>query len=852
MTSITPFAIPLQEWEFRQVTPEDRDSKWTSCLVPTSVQAELIRRGDIKDPRKDLNEWDAQWVGEADWEFRCDIDMPADGMQAAYCDLLFGGLDTYCDVFLNDSKVLSSDNMFVPHRVDCKDSIKAGRNHLLIVFKSSWQEAKQAESAHGGPRGVWNGDSCRLYSRKAQYGWGWDWGPKLLTVGPWRPIVLEVYDYRIEDVRVETHLSSPSLKTATLRATVDVIGTNRLQLRFSLLDQNGVCVREERQPVEDGWIDWTFDEGQIHPWWPRGYGAQELYELCVELWREDHTEVTVHKSARFGFRHVEVVERPLLHQSGTSFFFRVNGVPIFCGGSNWIPADIFATDISPIRYRNWIQKMVEGNQNMLRVWGGGIYEHNELYDACDELGVLVWQDFMFACGIYPSYTDFNNSVKNEAELAVRRLRNHPSVVVFTGNNEDYQVAESLNIVDYTDESGDYMHTKFPGRHIYEIILPEVVHRLSDIHYHRSSPYGGKTSRDPTVGDIHQWNVWHGTQEHWSKWSELSGRFVSEFGMQAYPNLKTVKAWSDDQTELFPQSRISVQHNKAVGAERRLESYIMENFRHANDMSSYIYYSQIMQAECLAAAYRAWRRNWKGEGREYTSGALVWQLNDCWPCTSWSIIDYYMRPKPAYFTIKRELATYTVGISRKEVRMPKDKSTDAAFDIYEHIEVWGCNSSLEPKPATIVLETWHLHNGTHNLRLVETTLQANASTEIWSGPIPGQPVRSTLAQPPEPIIVTARLFASGSELLLARCSSWPEPYKYLHFPKPGPECRVSEGKVKLSCEKPIKGIVLDVEGDDEVEWDDQAIDLIPGDDQVIAAKGLKDQRVTVRYLGSDGL
>ncbi|ODO10156.1 hypothetical protein I350_02384 [Cryptococcus amylolentus CBS 6273] len=848
---MTPSTIPLQKWRFRQKpkTP-DPDNRWTSCWIPTSVQAELIKTGDIKDPRKDLNEWDAQWIGEADWEFQCDFDIPADRLKAARCDLVFEGLDTYCDVLLNDRKILSSDNMFVAHRVSCKEHIRSGKNRLLIVFKSPWQEAKQAERAHGGPRGVWNGDPCRLYSRKAQYGWGWDWGPKLLTVGPWRPITLESYDFRIEAVRIEAHISSPDLKIATLRATVDAARANGMRLRFLLFDQSGVCLKEEMRPAEDSWVEWTFEDGQIHPWWPRGYGAQELYQLRVELWKDGQAEPAAHKSIRLGFRHIEVVERPFIHQRGTSFFFKVNGVPIFCGGSNWIPADIFATDISPKRYRQWVEKMVQGNQKMLRIWGGGMYEHDELYNACDELGVLVWQDFMFACGIYPSYAEFNNSVKNEAEQAVKRLRDHPSVVIFAGNNEDYQVAESLKIVDYTDESGDYMHSEFPGRHIYEIILPEVVHCLSDIHYHRSSPYGGKTSRDPAVGDIHQWNVWHGTQEPWSKWGELSGRFVSEFGMQAYPNLKTVQTWSDNQAELFPQSRVSSRHNKAIGAERRLESYIMENFEHAYDMPSYIYYSQIMQAECLAAAYRAWRRNWKGEGKEYTAGALVWQLNDCWPCTSWSIIDYYMRPKPAYFTIKRELETYTVGISRKEIKKPKDKTTDAAFEIFESA-IWGCNSSLILKPVTIVVETWHLHRGILDRKFIETTLKANASTEIWSGPIPRQPVRSSLSQPPEPIIVSARLLARESELVLARHSSWPEPYKYLRFPEPGLKCQVSEGAVRLSCERPIKGIVLNVEGD-EVEWDDQGIDLIPGDDQVIAVKGLEKRAVTARYLGSDGL
>lgn len=192
-----------------------------------------------------------------------------------------------------------------------------------------------------------------------------------------------------------------------------------------------------------------------------------------------------------------------------------------------------------------------------------------------------------------------------------------------------------------------------------------MHRLSNIFYWPSSPYGGKTSGDLTVGDVHQWNVWHGTQEPWANWDKLAGRFVSEFGMQGYPNIRTVHEWFDDKdikTECFPQSRISVNHNKADGFERRLELYLMENFRHAFDMPSYVYYTQAMQAETLAAAYRLWRRNWKGRGKELTSGALVWQINDCWPCVSWAICDYYLRPKPAFYAIAREMRPYTVGVS----------------------------------------------------------------------------------------------------------------------------------------------------------------------------------------------
>jgi beta-mannosidase len=622
-------------------------------------------------------------INEADWSFRTEFETPA--KLQAQTDLMFEGLDTYCKVLLNGEEILNAHNMFLSHRVSVNGKLApAGeKNKLELRFSAPFLEAKAEEAANGGKMTLWNGDSCRLYSRKAQYGWGWDWGPIIMTVGPWKDVVLETYDYRIDNVRINADV----VKTGGFEAGAEVVGNpadgvyekctlevagydvfpaapEGSQVIYTLTDSDGDC----KLQVGSHESSWELGNS-VKPWYPINYGEQPLYSLQVSL-RSAEGETLAFTRQRVAFRHVEVIQEPLPEDvgGGSTFLFEVNGIRIFCGGSNWIPADNYLTEISADRYRAWVELLIAGNQNMLRVWGGGIYEVEELYNICDERGVLVWQDFMFGCGLYPSYPELNSSVKVEAEQAVARLRSHPSVVIFAGNNEDYQVAESQNVVDYNDKSGDYMHTKFPARHIYEVLLPEVVHRLSNIFYWPSSPYGGKSSGDLTVGDVHQWNVWHGTQEPWANWDKLAGRFVSEFGMQGYPNIRTVNEWFDGdeqrKKEFFPQSRVSVNHNKADGFERRLELYLMENFRHAFDMESYVYYTQAMQAETLAAAYRLWRRNWKGRGKELTSGALVWQINDCWPCVSWAICDYYLRPKPAFYAIAREMRPYTVGVSRE--------------------------------------------------------------------------------------------------------------------------------------------------------------------------------------------
>ncbi|GHJ85131.1 hypothetical protein NliqN6_1533 [Naganishia liquefaciens] len=930
------------KWSFAQVEDRATDEaaamkrlKWFDIAqgdMPTSVHVELIKRGDIEDPYKGMNEYDVQWVGEADWMFRTEITVTAEQAALPYVDLVFEGLDTMCTVKLDGKEILSAENMFIAHRVNIKQHLSESNSSesttysLTLFFPSTYLAAKAIEERelklnrpenydretgkYGKPVTLWNGVSSRCYVRKAQYGWGWDWGPILMTVGPWKDILLEAYTARVDSNRISVVLNEP-YDAPQLESTFEVSGQAQgLKADVKLVDKEGRIVKEEYDvsltaegETTIGRVKWSFRSGEVDIWWPVGHGAQPLYTLEVVL-RKDysnevngyangrvnghanghvnahtngdvngqvnghtnghtnvqfdgHADVARHTS-RFGFRSLRLVQEKLEDAPGTSFLFEVNGRRIFCGGSNWIPADNFLTEVTPERYRAWLELMVAGNQNMVRVWAGGIYEPDIFYDLCDELGLLVWQDFMFGCAIYPAFDDLVASVEEEAKQVVKRLRNHPSLALFAGNNEDYQVAEAINLeIDYDDHDADFRKTAFPARHFYEKVLPNAVNSLSDVTYHYGSPWGGKDSRDPTVGDIHQWNVWHGTQEPWHNWDKLAGRFVSEFGMEGYPDIRTVDYWLDGNiAERFPQSRTICSHNKADGFERRLELYLMENFRHAFDMESYVYYTQVMQAEVLAAAYRLWRREWRGKGREFTAGALVWQINDCWPTTSWAIVDYFLRPKPAFFAVARELAPFTVGMARKDVQTKEDKHSDVKFKIEQTLEIWGNNSAHTEKQCTLDVVAFDLHTGAVVEKITrDVTLAANSSTEFWKGLVPGQIVRTKLSEVPKTIVVGARLIDSDGSVL-ARYANWPEPWKYIQFPDP--ELTITTGAdgetLTLSCKRPIKGIILDVadrstdETDGECRWSDQAIDMMPEDDQVVVAKGLKGRKVRARYLG----
>ena len=502
--------------------------------------------------------------------------------------------------------------------------------------------------------------------------------------------------------------------------------------------------------------------------------------------------------------------------------------------------------------------MADGNQFMLRVWGGGIYEEQHFYDACDELGILVWQDFMFGCGNYPAWPALRDSIRREAVENVKMVRHHPSIVIWAGNNEDYQYQESAGLTyDYADKNPDsWLATDFPARYIYEKILSDVCADLiPHVPYHPGSPWGaGRDTHDATVGDIHQWNVWHGTQEKWQNFDQLGGRFVSEFGMQAFPSVKTIDAFlplGRADPDRYPQSSTVDFHNKAEGHERRIALYLVENMRYAPDpLEQFVYATQLMQAECLASAYRLWKRQWRGPGREYCGGALVWQINDCWPVTSWSIADYYLRPKMAYFTVKREMAPLSIGITRKEHRHPRDKYTRVHVDVETRIEVWGSNLTLEHLRADCVLRAWDVETGEQTYFetvAADVSLPENRSTEIAAMAVPV--VQQGKGEEARTVVAAYLLDKDGKQL--ARYVNWPEPLKYLHLQKPK-ELRAvltaDLAAVEVSAEVPVKGLSVECE-DDGVHFEDNLVDIVPGEVVRIAVRGAKEgTRIETRYLG----
>lgn len=716
----------------------------------------------------------------------------------------------------------------------------------------------------------------------------------MLTCGPWRPIRLEIYESRISDLYFTTEVGE-SLKSAEVVAKAEIEGDEDGDEVIFEISLNGEMIGAERVMVEKCFAMATFKSQNPKLWYPHTYGEQPLYVLSATLCRKGALLDMARK--RFGLRRAKVIQRKLDNAPGTTFLFEINNIPMFCGGSNWIPADSFTQSIGHKKYRDWVKLAADGNQVMLRAWGGGIFEEQDFYDACDEMGILLWQDFLFACGNYPAHADFLDLVKREAMENVKSLRHHPSIVIWSGNNEDYQYRETENLeYDPSDQDPkNWLGTTFPARYIYEKILLDVTKELvPGTYYHFGSPYGGKDTRDPHVGDIHQWNVWHGTQEKYQDFDKLSGRFVSEFGMEAFPDMMTVDSYLEDgnlDTDRYPQSSTVEFHNKAAGNERRLALYLAENIPYTlKPFDYYIYCTQLMQAECVSSAYKLWKRQWKGPGKEYCSGALVWQLNDCWACTSWSIVDYYLRPKLAYFAIKRELQPITLGLKRTVHTTFADKYTRAFTKTVHKVEMWACSLSLEAHEVSVHVKTCNLVTGKqeeHDNLVTRLSLLPNRSTEISEFEIPVSEKHSDKvlvetvdhsmrSEEEQQTVVAVYLYNKDGDQI-ARAVNWPEPLKYAHLPKPKklhykltPSVRDlnhthalstgevekpphTAGAIEVSSDVPVKGFVLEaIEGEDhDVAFEDRGLDLMPGEIISIGVQGLKcgdEERLTARYLG----
>lgn len=670
-----------KEWTFRLLPghpqgdthPEALPSRAAS--VPGTVHTDLLAHGVIPDPYVGAPEAGLQWIGLADWEYRTTFDLPADVRARARSDLVFEGLDTFAEVWLNGVKVLDADNAFRTWRVPVEGRLRAEGNILRIVLRSPIARmlpqvaamphkiAGNYPSPYGDePQDAMTGN----FVRKPGYHYGWDWGPRYVTAGITRPVVLQSWDVvRIEDLQLRQDRVDAARADVAAIATLDAVqgGTAELRLWQTAPDGRRTLAASSRADLRAGANRVELPVRVDYPqrWFPNGYGAQPLYRYELEV-RAAGAVVATH-AARTGLRSVELRRDP--DARGSSFYFVVNGIPVFAKGANTIPFDMFQPRVSKAQLRKVLEAARDANMNMLRSWGGGYYEGEDYYDLADELGLMVWQDFMFGGGMQPGYDDaFRASVVMEARDQVRRLRNRPSVVLWCGNNEQ-EIAWKYWGHRKTLEKADpaFADRVWKGYvQLFGVDLRRVVaEEGGGIGYWSSSPGNDlqEVANTPAAGDMHYWEVWGNPAHPVSKYLEITPRFMSEYGLQAWPVQRTIDAFARRQDQEIASPVIQAHQKFMAGkGNDRLLKYVRDEFGEPRDFATFAWLSQAMQAEGIELAALHHRRS-----RPTTMGSLYWQLNDVWPGASWSGIDWFGRPKALHFHARRFFAPVALAALR---------------------------------------------------------------------------------------------------------------------------------------------------------------------------------------------
>ncbi|EXJ80112.1 hypothetical protein A1O1_08254 [Capronia coronata CBS 617.96] len=866
---------------------EDDLFQWHGAAhMPSVIHMELLQLALIPDPYINENERDVQWVGQSDWEYQCQFETPEGIMDLPLVELIFEGLDTFATVVLNGQEILKCDNMFLEHRIEVGKILKQeGSNTLNVYFESAIKRSTALQEQYG-VRKALERDPRRMHIRKIQCQWGWDFGPQMLTAGPYCPVFIEGHVSRIAETSITSKLADDH-SSAVIDVGVGIEGkAAQTSLHIDIVDENGVVVATKSITKTRGSDVVSLKVQNPELWWPNGHGKPTLY--TAEIMIRDMTGKTLDVvKTKFGIRSIQLIQRELRDAPGLTFMFNVNGKDIFAQGGNWIPADTLLPRITREKYFDWIEKMQFAHHNMVRVWGGGIYETEDFLDACDAHGILLWHDFALACGDYPLNPAFIDSLKLEARHQTKRLRNRACLALLCGGNEDFLFQDIFwnGPYDHEDTQGPFEGKGFPQREIYLRILPEIVREVApSITYWANSPWGGKKeANDLTVGDIHQWEVWHLHQYPYQDFPHLSGRFVSEFGMFSLPIMRTVEHFITRPEQRYPQSEVADCHSKASGQESRVARYLAENFRcDTSDMSNYAYLTQCMQSEAVWYGLCHWKRKFV-PGKEECAGALVWQTNDLYPGMSWSYIDYFVRPKPAYYTIRRAFAPVQVGIQRSPrsrfltEAAPERKILAPTFEIFAH------NSTTKEVKCRLRLTAYDFKTHrpisllpedserTVSLRAGQNTELASLHYEKWT--------KDNL------IVLEASLFslekdAAASSAVLARVVDWPEPFRYLRWPKQTTRVTTSiapyatntglqsasglvtsggqdpgwENTVTLTANVPIKGAWVEPipngkesVNDPEPLWSDNMVDLMPDSAVSFKVKGLKSRGVRVRYL-----
>lgn len=816
-------------WEFSQAG----SNEWMSARVPGTVHQDLLDHGRLPDPFYGMNEQKVQWVEKEDWLYRTVFTVTADQLKSDAAWLTFEGLDTYADVYLNGSLLLKADNMFVGHKLAVKDVLREGENRLMIRFRSPVEETAPQWDTDGFNYPADNDHSEKrmsVYTRKAPYSYGWDWGIRLATSGIWRPVKLtfcngaaiDDFFVRQQEVteqvaKVDNQLEINNVTTTPKEAQVKVVYAYGEQA--DTLTRTVVLQPGKNSLSMLAWIE------KPHLWMPNGWGDPALYTFTATV-SVDGKEVASREEA-IGLRSIRVVMED--DKDGKSFYFEVNGKPMFAKGSNYIPGDALLPNMTGERYARLFEDIRAANMNMVRVWGGGIYEDDRFYEEADRNGILVWQDFIFACTTYPHDPTFLKRVSEEAVYNMRRLRNHASLAMWCGNNEIY---EGMRYWGWKDKYSPVVWKEMTEGYdvLFRQLLPELVEANDPGRFYmHGSPYEANWGRPESwkIADSHNWGTWYGQKPFESLDTEIP-RFMSEYGFQAFPEMKTIRMFaSPEDYEL--ESPVMNAHQKASIGNFLIKKTMALYYKVPEKFEDLIYAGLILQGQGMRHGIEAHRRH-----RPYCMGSLPWQLNDSWPVVSWSSIDYYGNWKAMHYQIRRAFAPVLVDAIKEG----------------NNLSYYIMSDRLTDEELTLNLELMDFNGKVYRKQKVDGLLPANTSKLFYQ-----EPVEQALAGRDSATTFMHMVVKSKKGEVLSD-----EIYYFAHpkdqlLPKTPLQWQVKQKKgyceVTVKADKLARDIFIEVPVQG-VRFSDNFFDLLPGQKKKVIitspdGKSLDHLQVTVHQL-----
>lgn len=787
---------------------EKNTSEWISAQVPGDVYSALLAEGKMEDPFFGDNEYEAKALMEKDYEYRTVFQVDEEWDSCEEVVLHFDGIDTIADIYLNNCYLGKADNMHRTWEYSVKDILKEGENLLRVIIASPLKFMAEAFEKY---KNIGNDDTIEgfMHLRKAHYMSGWDWGACLPNAGIFRPVsLLGIEKARLDSVYIRQRHEDGKVFLLP-DVVVEIVGDIEPEYVVAVTAPGGTRTVYENSPEEV-----EIENPQL--WWPNGLGEQPLYQVEVILKNGD-TVLDVW-NRRIGLGTLTMHREK--DQWGESFAHEVNGHTVFAMGADYIPEDNMLQRTTPERTRELLLQCKRANFNCIRVWGGGYYPEDWFFDICDEYGLMVWQDFMFACSVYELTPEFEANIRQEFIDNIKRIRHHASLALWCGNNEMEMFVDQRCWVTKPSEVRDYLF-------MYERIIPEVLAEYDpETFYWPASPSSGGSfdaPNDPNRGDVHYWEVWHGNKP-FSEYRKYFFRYASEFGFQAFPSVKTLETVTDDPHELNPFSYVMEKHQRNYGGNGKIANYMQAAYRYPENFSDFVYASQLLQADGIRYGVEHYRRS-----RGRCMGAIYWQLNDCWPVISWSSVDYYGRWKALHYYAKRFFAPVMISCEEQSWMTAGANMNRQHFEYEKSIRLNVTNETLMERR---ILVKYAVRNAAAEiLRKDEKWVEVPALSSVWLEKEELPEINVFEEYVSYEALENDEVISQGTVIF-----SYP---KYFHYQDPKLTVRIENDELVISAQAYAKSVEILNENEDLI-LEDNYFDMNAGERRVRILSGNTDQ------------